>query len=89
MAMQPNVSRPAPVAPIVRQFLVETTMITVTGGFVGTVVGIGLSQLVAYFAGWSTIVSVTSVAQLDDIAGAAALKLDAASLRRLDEASKP
>jgi putative ABC transport system permease protein len=46
---------------IVRQFLVETTMITVTGGFAGTVVGIGLSQLVAYFAGWSTIVSVTSV----------------------------
>jgi putative ABC transport system permease protein len=46
---------------IVRQFLVETTMITVTGGFVGTVVGVGLSQLVAYFAGWSTIVSVTSV----------------------------
>ena len=47
---------------IVRQFLVETTMITITGGFVGTVVGVGLSQLVAYFAGWSTIVSATSVA---------------------------
>jgi len=47
---------------IVRQFLVETTMITITGGFVGTLVGIGLSQLVAYFAGWSTIVSVASVA---------------------------
>jgi putative ABC transport system permease protein len=46
---------------IVRQFLVETTMITVTGGFVGTIVGIVLSQLVAYFAGWSTIVSITSV----------------------------
>jgi putative ABC transport system permease protein len=37
-------------------------MITVTGGFVGTVVGVGLSQLVAYFAGWSTIVSAASVA---------------------------
>jgi putative ABC transport system permease protein len=47
---------------IVRQFLVETTLITVTGGFVGTIVGILLSQLVAYFAGWSTIVTVTSVA---------------------------
>jgi putative ABC transport system permease protein len=46
---------------IVRQFLVETTMITITGGFVGTVVGVGLSQMVAYFAGWSTIVSATSV----------------------------
>ena len=47
---------------IIRQFLVETTLITVTGGFVGTIVGIVLSQLVAYFAGWSTIVTVTSVA---------------------------
>jgi putative ABC transport system permease protein len=46
---------------IVRQFLVETTLITVTGGFAGTVVGVVLSRLVAYFAGWSTIVSVTSV----------------------------
>jgi putative ABC transport system permease protein len=47
---------------IVRQFLVETTLITVTGGALGTVVGVLLSQLVAYFAGWSTIVTVTSVA---------------------------
>jgi putative ABC transport system permease protein len=46
---------------IVRQFLVETTLITVTGGFAGTIVGVVLSRLVAYFAGWSTIVSVTSV----------------------------
>jgi putative ABC transport system permease protein len=47
---------------VIRQFLVETTLITVTGGFAGTVVGVGLSQLVAYFAGWSTIVTVMSVA---------------------------
>jgi putative ABC transport system permease protein len=47
---------------IVRQFLVETTLITVTGGALGTIVGILLSELVAYFAGWSTIVTVTSVA---------------------------
>jgi putative ABC transport system permease protein len=47
---------------VIRQFLVETTLITVTGGFVGTIVGVGLSQLVAYFAGWDTIVTVTSVA---------------------------
>ena len=47
---------------IVRQFLVETTLITVTGGLAGTVVGVVLSRLVAYLAGWSTIVSVTSVA---------------------------
>ena len=47
---------------IVRQFLVETTMITLSGGFVGTIVGMVLSQLVAYFAGWSIIVSAASVA---------------------------
>jgi putative ABC transport system permease protein len=47
---------------IVRQFLVETTLITLTGGLVGTIVGIVLSNLVAYFAGWDTVVSVTSVA---------------------------
>ena len=46
---------------VVRQFLIETTLITVTGGFAGTIVGVVLSQLVAYFAGWSTIVTASSV----------------------------
>jgi putative ABC transport system permease protein len=46
---------------VIRQFLVETTLITITGGIAGTVVGILLSQLVAYLAGWSTVVTVTSV----------------------------
>jgi putative ABC transport system permease protein len=46
---------------VVRQFLIETTLITVTGGLAGTIVGIALSQMIAYFAGWSTIVTVSSV----------------------------
>ncbi len=46
---------------VIRQFLIETTLITVSGGFAGTVVGVGLSRLVAYAAGWSTIVTVSSV----------------------------
>jgi putative ABC transport system permease protein len=46
---------------IVRQFLIETTIITVSGGLAGTVVGVLLSELVAYFAGWSTVVTVSSV----------------------------
>ncbi len=46
---------------IIRQFLIETTLITVSGGFAGTLVGVGLSRLVAYAAGWSTIVTVSSV----------------------------
>jgi putative ABC transport system permease protein len=46
---------------VIRQFLIETTLITITGGFLGTVVGVGLSELVGYFAGWSTIVTAASV----------------------------
>ena len=46
---------------VIRQFLIETTLITVSGGFAGTVVGVGLSQFIAYAAGWSTIVTVSSV----------------------------
>jgi len=46
---------------IIRQFLIETTLITTTGGVVGIVLGVVLSQLVGYFAGWSTIVSATSI----------------------------
>ena len=47
---------------IVRQFLVETVMIAVAGGLLGLAVGIGLSRLIAVLAGWSTIVTVSSVA---------------------------
>jgi putative ABC transport system permease protein len=47
---------------IVRQFLIETTLITTTGGVLGIVLGVVLSQLVGYFAAWSTIVTVTSIA---------------------------
>jgi len=46
---------------IVRQFLIETMLITITGGVAGTVTGVALSRLVAYFAGWDTIVTATSV----------------------------
>jgi len=46
---------------VIRQFLIETTIITVSGGVAGTIVGIGLSRLVAYLAGWSTIITISSV----------------------------
>jgi putative ABC transport system permease protein len=46
---------------IIRQFLIETTLITTTGGVLGIVLGVVLSQLVGYFAGWSTIVSLLSI----------------------------
>jgi putative ABC transport system permease protein len=46
---------------IVRQFLIETSLITVTGGVAGILLGLILSQLVGYLAGWSTIVTATSI----------------------------
>ncbi len=46
---------------VVRQFLIETTIISLTGGVVGIAVGVALSQLIGYFAGWSTIVTPASI----------------------------
>jgi putative ABC transport system permease protein len=42
---------------IVRQFVLETTLIAVAGGVLGLLLGIGMSRLIAGFAGWSTIVT--------------------------------
>jgi putative ABC transport system permease protein len=46
---------------VVRQFLIETTIISLTGGLVGIIVGVGLSQAIGYLAGWSTIVTTSSI----------------------------
>ena len=46
---------------VVRQFLIETTIISLTGGVVGIVVGVALSQAIGYLAGWSTIVTTASI----------------------------
>jgi len=46
---------------VIRQFLIETTIISLAGGVLGVVVGVGLSELIGYFAGWSTIVTTTSI----------------------------
>ncbi|MFI5178125.1 MAG: ABC transporter permease [Vicinamibacterales bacterium] len=42
---------------IVRQFVMETTLIAVAGGTIGLALGASMSRLIASFAGWSTIVS--------------------------------
>ena len=47
---------------IVRQFLTEAVLISIVGGLIGIAFGFSLSQLIAYFAGWSTVVTVTSIA---------------------------
>ena len=46
---------------VIRQFLIETTIISLAGGVLGVMVGVGLSQMIGYFAGWSTIVTTTSI----------------------------
>jgi putative ABC transport system permease protein len=48
-------------ADVVRQFLVETTLVSVVGGLIGILFGVGLSELVASLAGWSTIVTPASI----------------------------
>jgi putative ABC transport system permease protein len=42
---------------IIRQFVMETTLIAVTGGTIGLLLGASMSRLIASFAGWSTIIS--------------------------------
>jgi putative ABC transport system permease protein len=49
-------------ADVIRQFLIETTLISGIGGVVGVIVGVLLSELVASLAGWSTIVTGLSIA---------------------------
>ena len=46
---------------VVRQFLLETTIISLAGGLLGIAVGVGLSQMIGELAGWSTIVTTTSI----------------------------
>jgi putative ABC transport system permease protein len=46
---------------IIRQFLLEASLISCAGGFIGILVGVGLSRLIGYLAGWTTIVSTGSI----------------------------
>ncbi|HEV3218362.1 MAG TPA: ABC transporter permease [Candidatus Acidoferrales bacterium] len=46
---------------IIRQFLIEAVMISFVGGLMGILVGFGMSQLIAWLAGWTTIVTGISI----------------------------
>ena len=44
------------------QFLIESLLMTLTGGAAGIVLGAGLSFVITAYAGWATSVSATAVA---------------------------
>ena len=48
-------------ADIVRQFLTEAILISTLGGLLGIIFGFTLSQIIARAAGWSTIVTTSSI----------------------------
>ncbi len=48
-------------ADIVRQFVVEAVLISFVGGSFGIMFGFLMSRLIAWLAGWSTIVTVSSI----------------------------
>ncbi len=46
---------------IMLQFLIESTMISVIGGIIGIVIGVGAAQLITKFANFNTVISVQSI----------------------------
>lgn len=46
---------------VVRQFLIEAMLISCVGGLIGILFGFGMSRLIALFAGWSTIMTMSSI----------------------------
>jgi len=49
-------------ADIIRQFLTEAVMISIVGGLIGIAFGFTLSRVIAAAAGWSTVVTASSIA---------------------------
>lgn len=47
---------------IIRQFLTEAVLISIVGGLIGIGFGFGLSRAIAGAAGWSTVVTASSIA---------------------------
>ncbi len=47
---------------VIRQFLVEAVLISLAGGIMGIGFGFAISRLIAWLAGWSTIMTFSSIA---------------------------
>jgi ABC-type antimicrobial peptide transport system permease subunit len=46
---------------ILRQFLIECLVISLTGGLIGIITGIILGQIITLYAGWVTIISIKAI----------------------------
>lgn len=46
---------------VVRQFLIEAMLISFVGGGIGILFGFGMSRIIALLAGWSTIMTLSSI----------------------------
>jgi putative ABC transport system permease protein len=46
---------------ILIQFLIEAVMVSMIGGFVGIIIGVGGAQLISRMAGWPTLISEASI----------------------------
>jgi putative ABC transport system permease protein len=46
---------------VVRQFLMEAVLISLVGGLIGIAFGFGMSRVIAWLAGWSTIMTLSSI----------------------------
>lgn len=46
---------------ILRQFMIEAILISIVGGTIGVIAGFATSRMIALLAGWSTIVTVSSI----------------------------
>jgi len=46
---------------VIRQFLVEAVLISLLGGLIGIAFGFGMSRMIAWLAGWSTVTTFTSI----------------------------
>ena len=46
---------------VIRQFLVEAVLISLLGGLIGVAFGFGMSRVIAWLAGWSTVTTFASI----------------------------